>query len=312
MKVLLLDNWGEKAKEVLGEVAEVVYIYKHQEFNQEIKKQVRRNYPIDGIVTGLEWNNWDNNFIIENSLTPPKFIASCTTGLDHIDTEYCRDKGIKIISLQGETEFLQDVWATAEHTWALIMSLVRKIPFAHADVCAGNWERERWQGTELRGKTLGIVGYGRVGWQVARFAEVFGMRIANYDKYQSYGVRFEWLLQNSDIITAHVPLNNETRGMFGEKEFATMKPGAYFINTSRAPIVEPQALYNALDGKIAGVAIDVMEGYPNKYWEYLTEHAKEHNNLIITPHIAGNTAESREKTQLFIANKIKDFIQGGG
>jgi D-3-phosphoglycerate dehydrogenase len=308
VKVLLLDNWGEKAKRVLEGMVDLRDIY--------------RTEPLfmggaEVIIVSLD----NKHGICLDMLPDLKFIASCTTGLDHIDTEYCKAKGIKVISLQGERDFLSDVWATAEHAWALIISLIRKVPFAHNDVCAGNWNREAWQGTELRGKTLGIVGYGRVGRQVSRFAEAFGMNQVIHDKRFEIDVcpsdamftgRIEDVLQNSDIITVHVPLNDETRGMFGAEQFATMKPGAYFINTSRAPIVEPQALYNALGGKIAGAAIDVMEGYPHKYWGYLIEYAKKHDNLIITPHIAGNTRESREKTQLFIAERIKQFIQGGG
>lgn len=235
------------------------------------------------------------------------FIVSGTTGTGHID-----NRDIPLISLQGERDFLMDVWATAEHTWALILSLVRKVPFAHNDVCAGNWNREVWQGTELRGKTLGIVGYGRVGQQVAEFAKAFGMIVWTYDGEHDRRI-FHDVLQVADIITVHVPLNDETRGMFGREQFAMMKPGAYFINTSRSDIVDAPALWSALvNQKITGAAIDVMEGYNEVDRESLLDIAKCTDRLILTPHIAGNTAESREKTQLFIAERIKQFIQGGG
>ena len=302
MKVLLLDNWSEKAREIISD-------------NFIGSDDILPTKDVDGVIIGL------NQSFNMSVLTGLKFIASCTTGLDHIDTEYCKAKGIKIISLQGETEFLQDVWATAEHTWGLIMSLVRKIPFAYNDVCAGNWEREAWQGTELRGKTLGIVGYGRVGRQVKYLTERSFKEVIWYDKKNwegnaqckcCKGHSLDYVLQNSDIITVHVPLNDETRGMFGAKEFAMMKPGAYFINTSRGAVVDEEALINALfNSQIAGAALDVVCNEPNIY-EPLREYAAHQKNLIITSHIAGNTAESREKTQLFIANKIKDFIQGGG
>jgi len=221
---------------------------------------------------------------------------------------------------------LQDVYATAEHTWTLILSLIRKVPFAFDDVKRGNWNREAWQGCELRGKTLGIVGYGRVGQQVAKIAEAFGMNIIWHDKYipeppsntipACFKVdrTLEVLLKESDIITVHVPLDESTRGMFGVEQFAMMKSTAYFVNTSRGAVVQEDALLWALiEKKIAGAALDVVNDEPNIYHAlkmYIDWPDK--YNLIITPHCAGNTAESREKTQLFIANKIKEFILGGG
>ena len=304
IKVLLLDNWGDKAREVLEEVAEV-------------HTRVENFAKYDGLITNLQ--PIDLRYYELGAL---KFVASCTTGLDHIDMGGC-SKGIKIISLKGETDFLRDVWATAEHTWALILSLIRKVPFAFEDVKQGSWNREAWQGTELHGKTLGIVGYGRVGQQLSRYAESFGMNQVVYDKKFEIDRcpsntlctgRFKDVLRNSDIITVHVPLTDETAGMFGAEQFAMMKPGAYFINTSRGAVVDEWALINALNkGIIAGAAVDVVDGEHSddsilKNWL----EKKCVNNLIITPHIAGNTAESREKTQLFIAQRIKDFIQGGG
>jgi len=233
-------------------------------------------------------------------------IASCTTGTDHIE-----NKEVPLISLKGETDFLSGIYATAEMTWSLILSLIRRIPFAFDDVKQGNWDREAWQGSELRGKTLGIIGLGRVGYQVMQIADAFGMRICFYDpKYIAHTeTPLEWVLQNSDIITVHVPLNESTKCMFGMEQFKLMKPTSFFINTSRALIVHDQSLYNALcDGQIAGAAIDVMEGYPHKYWEYFTEYAKQCNNLIITPHLGGQTKESREKTQVYLAQKIREWI----
>jgi len=295
VKILCLDNCGERALGILREVAEV-------------KKERWAGDKYDGLIVGLntEARSQHLSFMFPNL----KFIASCTTGLDHIGVDYCKEKGIKIISLQGERDFLQDVYATAEHTWALILSLIRKVPFAFDDVKQGNWNREAWQGTELHGKTLGIVGYGRVGQQVAKIAEAFGMNIIRYDKqkpgYNFYSINT--VLQNSDIITVHVPLNEETQHMFGRHEFEMMKPTAYFINTSRGMVVDTKALVDALRlREIAGAAIDVVEGEP-QIPKSIDSYRDD--NFIITPHIAGNTAESREKTQVFIANKIKEFING--
>jgi D-3-phosphoglycerate dehydrogenase len=246
-------------------------------------------------------------YIIEKNFPNLKFVVSCTTGLDHINTDYCKQKGIEVISLRGETEFLQDVHATAEHTWALILALVRKLPFAHNDVCVDNWDRERWQGIELHGKKLGIIGYGRVGRQVAGYVEAFGMFPLVCDKEG----HLEFVLRNADIVTIHVPLTDETRGMFSYDQFKLMKPTACFINTSRGQVVDEEALLWALEQeKIVGAALDVANGEPNNINPALLEYARTHSNLIVTPHTSGNTQESREKTQVFLATKIKDFITG--
>ena len=312
MRILNLDNWCEEATKILREFAEV--------------KELRwAEEQYEGLITSLS-----KPFESEHLLMFPnlKFVASCTTGLDHLPLEALRNNGIKVISLMGETDFLQDVWATAEHTMALILSLVRHIPAAFDDVKQGNWKRDRWQGSELHGKTLGIVGYGRVGRQVARFAEAFGMKVIWHDPYITVPEHntipdccrtdreMNDLLRESDIVTVHVPLNESTRGMFGAEQFRLMKPTAYFINTSRGAVVDENALIEALEEKyIAGAALDVVineTGWSRFHNDLLlqADNYEEPDNFIITPHIAGNTAGSREKTQFFIANKIKEYVNG--
>lgn len=236
-------------------------------------------------------------------------IASCTTGTDHID-----NREIPPVSLKGETDFLSGIYATAEMTWSLILSLIRKVPFAFEDVKRGNWNREAWQGTELHGKTLGIVGCGRVGQQVANIAKVFGMKVLHCDKpgtaKDSHGLKM--VLQNSDIITVHTSLNGTSKGLLGSNEFLQMKPTAYFVNTSRGQVVDEEALLWALNNKkIAGAALDVVCNEPSINPK-LVKYAKNNSNLILTPHLGGNTAESRETTQVFIARKIVDHINAEG
>jgi D-3-phosphoglycerate dehydrogenase / 2-oxoglutarate reductase len=230
-------------------------------------------------------------------------IASCTTGLDHID-----HGEVPIISLQGETEYLRGVYATAEHTMALILALARKIPAAFEDVLDGEWDREIFQGMELRGKTLGIIGLGRVGKQVAHIAfKGLEMKVDAYDPNDGllYFRMFERTLEKSDIITVHVPLNDETTLMFRAEQFAMMKPGALFVNTSRGAVVDEYALLLALESKhLGGAALDVMADEPFVNKDIL-EYARTHDNLLLTPHLGGNTLESRQKCQLFIADKIK-------
>jgi len=232
-----------------------------------------------------------------------KLIATCTTGLDHIDIEYCKAKGIEVISLKG-APMLENIHATAEHTIAIILALIRKIPYAHKYTLVAGFDRELWQGTELYGKTLGIIGYGRVGKQVGKIAEAFGMRIETYDIKGGTCESIYDLLMKSDIVSVHVDLNETTTNMISDNEFMLMRPTAYLINTSRGKVIDEKALYKALINKyIAGAAIDVMADEANPSRELLT-YARYADNLVVTPHIAGNSQESRYETQKYIAERI--------
>lgn len=306
MRVLLLDSWTAEAEAALAKVCDVVTF---------------AAYPgkltgFDGLVAGI-------NVPLPSLSDMPnlRFVATAATGLDHIDLDYCKSHDIRVLSLQNETEFLRDVHATAEHTMALILSLIRKVPFAHNDVCAGHWDRERFQGSELHGKRIGVVGLGRVGHQVFYTLLYMGGDMMYTDprcvvclmpgnESSVWTSTLDEVLQQSDIVTVHVPLDDSTRGMFGALQFATMKPTAYFINTSRGAVVDEAALLCALnEGTIAGAALDVLCDEPLVNYK-LVDYARLHDNLILTCHIAGNTRESRLKTQLFLCDKIREFIGG--
>ena len=193
-------------------------------------------------------------------------IATSTTGLNHVDVSYAQGRGIEVISLRGETEFLRNIHATGEHTLALILSLVRHLPAAARHVTEGRWDRDVFRGRELHGKTAGIVGYGRVGRMVADYLRAFGMRVLATDPMLKDApgcevemVSLEDLLQQADLVTLHVSLTEQTRGLFGQREFAGMKNGAWFINTSRGELIDEAALLYALEsGQIAGAALDVL------------------------------------------------------
>ena len=245
-------------------------------------------------------------------------ICSATTGLDHIDVAYAQKQGIAIISLKGETEFLETIHATAEHTWALILALVRRLPAAVGSVAAGGWARERYRGRELNGKTLGIVGLGRVGGQVARYGRAFGMNVVGYDPW-----RVGWppevtrvrdltdLLAAADVLTLHVPLNEETRGLLQASAFHRMNARSLLVNTSRGELVDEAALLDALRrGTIGGAALDVIAGERNPAERSLelVEYLRSHDNLIVTPHVGGATEESMARTELFIAHKLKEWL----
>jgi len=304
------QNYSPKAKVILESIANVDYFA-----NLSKSKMKEKITDFHGLIVRLE--NYIGPEIIKkgNRLL---FIATATTGLDHIDLKAAKDKGVEIISLFGEKKFLDDINATAEHTMALMLSLVRHIPFAHADVFLGFWRRDKFRGMELGGKTLGIIGMGRLGRKVAHYATEFGMKVITYDPYLKKKPTcvalssIKRLLSEADIVTLHIPLNESTRNIFNEDYFKLMKKDSLLINTSRGEVVDEKALLRSLTEKrIRGAALDVLTGECDERIlkkHPLINYAKKNSNIIITPHLGGATWESMEKTEIFIAQKIKDFL----
>lgn len=244
-----------------------------------------------------------------------RIIASPTTGLNHIDTAEAALRGIRVISLRDAREFLQGVRATAEHTIGLMLALLRSIPASVRHVRYGGWNRDLFKGRELYGKTIGVVGYGRLGRIVARYLRAFEACVLASDPHVNEpeledGVRLvplHELLQSADIISVHVSLNPGTMNLFGREQFASMRPGSWFINTSRGEIVDENALLDALrTGRLAGAAVDVVAGEheSGRIRSPLITYARRHNNLIVTPHCGGCTAESMEKTEIYLAQQV--------
>ncbi len=254
-----------------------------------------------------------------------KVIATATTGLNHIDLDEARRRGIAVVSLRGEAEFLKDIRATAEHTVALALAVLRNIPAATQHAVDGGWDRDRFKGHELYRKTAGIVGYGRLGRIVARYFAAFGMRVLVTDPHVNpqdmdpgvEAVSLDGLLHAADVVTLHVSYSEETRGFFGARQFAAMKPRSWFINTARGELVDEQALVDALEaGRLAGAAVDVLadENHLVPDSNPLIRYARQHRNLVITPHIGGCTEESMSRTEEFIARRVLAALcvaQGG-
>ncbi len=249
-----------------------------------------------------------------------KAIASATTGLNHIDTAAAEKRNIAVLSLKGEREFLQTIYATPEHTFALLLSIIRHIPDAVLHVRQGGWNRDLFKGTELAAKTIGILGFGRVGLRIAQYAQAFGMKILAYDTEEVSVPPYvtmvgqKELFAASDIISIHVPYDEKTHHAVNAQSFEAMKQGVILLNTSRGEVIDEQALLEALrTGKVGGVALDVLEGEDASKTEWreknpLMQYAKSHGNALITPHVAGATKESMEKTEIFIAEKLKKFF----
>jgi D-3-phosphoglycerate dehydrogenase / 2-oxoglutarate reductase len=247
-------------------------------------------------------------------------IATATTGLNHIDVVEAQHRNIQIISLRGENEFLKTVYATAEHTMALIFALLRRLPPACQHVTGGGWNRDLFIGRELHGKTAGIIGYGRVGQMVAHYLAAFGMRVCITDpgvepEAVEPGIELvslDELLQASELVSLHVAYTEGNRRFFGRREFELMKPESRLINTARGELIDERALLRALrSGHLAGAALDVLsnEGAPDMNRRPIIEYARFHDNLLITPHIGGCTSESREKTENFLADRVAAFMR---
>jgi len=316
-KILNIDpkDYSKEAKTIVNEFA----IMDELVLNRDELLNCINNY--DGLITRFS-HILDKEILKKASNL--KVIGTATTGLNHIDVEAAQRMNIKIISLNGEREFLNNIYATAEFTWGLILSLIRKIPFATYEVLNYGWDRDIFKGTELNDHTLGIIGYGRIGSKIANYAICFGMNVKVYDpfvKSSDLKVKFvslENLLSSSDIITVHVPYQESTINLLGKNEFDLLKKNCYIINTSRGGIIDEDILYNYLiNGGIAGAALDVVkdEYMQDKKWlktNKLIEYSRNHHNLIITPHLGGATWESMEKTEIFIANKLKKFFNQEG
>ncbi|OGZ52968.1 MAG: hypothetical protein A3F26_03575 [Candidatus Ryanbacteria bacterium RIFCSPHIGHO2_12_FULL_47_12b] len=240
-------------------------------------------------------------------------VVSATTGLNHIDVAFLKAHDVPLFSLSGAHSV-----PTAEHALALLFAIARRIPWAHAHVMRGRWDRWEFIGEEIEGKTLGVVGIGRIGAEITRRARALGMRVYAHDPYVSSravaarGARkagWKTLLSRSDFISLHLPLTLETKHMIGKKEFAVMKPSVILINTARGAIIEEHAFLNALKNKrIYAAALDVYPEEPLAPSSAFRHYARNHTNLILTPHIAASTAEAVDRASMFAADVIKRFF----
>jgi D-3-phosphoglycerate dehydrogenase / 2-oxoglutarate reductase len=239
-------------------------------------------------------------------------VVSATTGLDHIDVDAAVAHGIAVLSLRGERGFLDQVTATAELTWGLLLALTRRIPAASRAATAGAWDRDAFRGHDIAGKRLGIVGLGRLGRIVADYGRAFRMTVAAYDPQTDawpaqvgQSESLEALLAQSDVVSLHLPLSRETTGLIDAKALATLPEGAILLNTSRGAIIDEGALLAALEsGRLAGAALDVLADETAVAASPLLAFAEHDERLLITPHIGGATHEAMERTEIFMAEKL--------
>jgi D-3-phosphoglycerate dehydrogenase / 2-oxoglutarate reductase len=240
-----------------------------------------------------------------------KVIGRAGVGVDNVDVDAATRRGIVVANAAEST-----VDSAAEHAIALLLALARNIPQAHAAMTSGTWDRTRFTGIELAGKTLGVLGLGRIGREVARRAQGLGMHVVAYDpfvaedRFRELGVdpaaSPEEIYAVADVITLHLPLNDETRGLVGADAFARMKHGVRIVNAARGGLVDEEALAAAIrSGKVAGAALDVFETEP--YDGPLLELPQ----VVVTPHLAGSTAEAQDRAGVVIAEQVAAALDGG-
>ncbi|MET3028156.1 D-isomer specific 2-hydroxyacid dehydrogenase family protein [Flavobacterium sp. UW10123] len=305
------DNFSQKALTILSEAFDVksIKVKDREELKLEISS-VDAIFIRLGFVIDKEILDYANNL---------KFILTATTGLDHIDVDYFKSIGGEVISLKNEVDFLRSIPSTAEHTWALLLTLLKKIPSSFDHVKKGGWNRNLFINTNLKEKKIGILGLGRVGIQVADFAKVFGMEIGFFDvkNVESQFLRFnspEELFNWAEIITIHIPYSVENEKFIDKELLSFVKKGTVIINTSRGGVWDENEIARSIvNGNFSGIATDVLENELNGETielNPLVDLARQNYNVIITPHIAGATKESMEMTEEFIAKKLllKDDI----
>jgi D-3-phosphoglycerate dehydrogenase / 2-oxoglutarate reductase len=240
-----------------------------------------------------------------------RVIGRAGVGLDNVDVDACTARGILVINAPTA-----NIMSATEHTMAMLLALCRNIPEAHASVKRGEWTRSKFMGTELDGKTLGVIGLGRIGTRVTIRARGFGMRVIAYDPYiadsayEKVGaakVSLDQLLEQADVITVHTPMTDETRSLIGAEELAKAKDGVIALNIARGGIYDEQALADALNsGKVAGAAIDVyVDEPPPPDHPLLTA-----KNVILSPHIGANTIEAQDRVAVQTAEMVIKALRG--
>lgn len=250
-----------------------------------------------------------------------RVIAAATTGLNHIDLDAVRARGIKIVSLKDDKEFLDTITSTGELAFGLMIDLMRRTPWAFDSVRRGEFRLEDFRGRSLYGKSLGIVGMGRLGKIVAAGANGWRMQVQFADPlvpqsaFPAYKkTELDELLNTSDVVTLHVHLSKETEHLIDAGALARMTRGAYLVNTSRGEIVDETAVIEALEsGQLGGYATDVVTDEAGVLvrgtrGHALIEYATSHQNCIVVPHIGGLTQESRERTDIHIAQKLAHAV----
>ena len=304
MKVLVASNIAKEAIEKMR--SEGIEVDVKAGISEEELKEIIENY--DALI--VRSSPKVTKEVIERGKRL-KIIGRAGVGVDNIDIGTATQKGIIVVNAPGGNTI-----STAELTMGMMIAAARKIPQADRSVKDGKWERKKFVGVELRGKTLGIIGLGRIGYEVAKRAKAFDMNVIAYDPYISEDrarelsvklVSFDELIEKSDIITVHVPKTKETENMISEREFERMKDGVIVINCARGGIIDEVALAKAIkSGKVYAAALDVYSSEPPGRDNELLNF----DNVVTTPHIGASTREAQKNVGLIIAEDIINAYHG--
>ncbi|MBV9069676.1 MAG: phosphoglycerate dehydrogenase [Acidobacteria bacterium] len=304
MKILVTDTLADSGLAILRAASDMEVDYRPGLKGDALLKAVSES---DALITRSGTAVTEE---LVNAGDRLRIVGRAGVGLDNVDVDACTARGILVINAPTA-----NIMSATEHTMAMLLALCRNIPEAHASVKRGEWNRSKFLGTELDGKTLGIIGLGRIGTRITIRARAFGMRVIAYDPYVAPSVfdkvgaervSLDDLLTRADVITVHTPLTDETRGMIGAGEIAKMKDGVVVLNIARGGIYEEQSLADALNsGKIAGAAIDVYVEEPPKDNPLLSA-----KNIILSPHIGANTIEAQDRVAVQTSEMVIDALRG--
>ena len=304
MKILVTDTLADSGLAILRAASDMEVDYRPGLKGDALLKAVSES---DALITRSGTAVTEE---LVNAGRRLRIVGRAGVGLDNVDVDACTARGILVINAPTA-----NIMSATEHTMAMLLALCRNIPEAHASVKRGEWNRSKFLGTELDGKTLGIIGLGRIGTRITVRARAFGMRVIAYDPYVAPSVfdkvgaervSLDDLLARADVITVHTPLTDETRGMIGASEIAKMKDGVVVLNIARGGIYDEQSLADALNsGKIAGAAIDVYVEEPPKDNPLLSA-----KNIILSPHIGANTIEAQDRVAVQTSEMVIDALRG--
>ncbi len=305
MKVLVSDNLSELGVQIFRDAEGIEVDVKVGLSPDELKAVIGEYHGL--AVRGATKVTADVIAVADNL----KVIGRAGTGLDNVDIRAASKRGIVVMNTPGGNTV-----TTAEHSLSMLMALARNVPQANASMKQGNWEKKKFSGTEIFNKTLGVVGLGKIGTVVADRAMGLGMTVIAYDPFLSedqakqLGVRcgsLDDIFKESDFITLHVPLTDDTRGLIGAKNIAKMRDGVRIVNCSRGPVVNEDDLADAIEsGKVAGAALDVYAVEPPGLTRLITL-----DRVICTPHLGASTREAQENVAVAVANQIRDYLLHG-
>jgi phosphoglycerate dehydrogenase-like enzyme len=285
-------------------------------YKPNIKVSELKNVLIENEITHIFTNPNKQNFHLNHSVltgTNVEVINTCSTGLNHIDLEYCKIMDIEVWSLKKDYELINDLPSTSELAFGLMMSLLRFIPTSFHSVKDGNWDYEPYVGHQIKGKTIGVIGYGRLGKIMCRLFDGWEVDILVTDPYariiDENGVSLDELLDKSDIVFLHTHVTEETKDMVDDEFIQKMKDGSFLINTARGELVDEDAIIKSIEsGHLKGYGTDVIrDEFGDIENSKLVEFSiNPNNNVVITPHIGGMTIEGQTKAYLWAINKFKE------